>query len=211
MPGSPAVSRPYAEYTFAACYLRTRHAVGDFDPIRVEFTHSRPDDTSEHERIFRAPVHFECERLQLVFSRAVWEQPNNTKPNPDLCAVLEEHAKSLLADLPSAGLVGEARETTMAQRRGGTPTLEHVAQQLGMSGRTLQRRLKQEGTTFAKLLDDLRSGMARAYLADSQISLCEVSYLLGFSEQSAFNRAFKRWMGLTPLQFRQTQPESGDL
>ena len=73
-----------------------------------------------------------------------------------------------------------------------------------MSGRTLQRRLKEEGTSFGELLDWLRRGMAQAYLADDQISISEVSYLLGFSEQSAFQRAFKRWTGSTPVQFRKT-------
>lgn len=200
-PGSPAISRPYAEYTLAACYLRVREAVGDFAPLRVEFTQPSPPDTSEHRRIFRAPVRFEAGRTQLVLSREVWEQANS-RPNPELCAVLEEHARRLLAELPSDGLLGEVRKLTTEELKGGTPTLEHVASRVSMSGRTLQRRLKEEGTTFAEVLDWLRRGMAQGYLADEQISISEVSYLLGFSEQSAFHRAFKRWTGSTPVQFR---------
>jgi AraC-like DNA-binding protein len=200
-PGSPAVSRPYAEYTLAACYLRIRNAVGDFDPMRVEFSHETPADTSEHERIFRSPVLFRCRETRLVLSRSVWDQPN-THPDPELCAVLEEHARRLLSEVPRGGFGEEVRKTTLAQLRGGTPTLAHVAQQLGMSGRTLQRRLEEEGTSFAELLDELRRGTAQAYLADPQVSIGEVSYLLGFSEQSAFQRAFKRWTGLTPRGFR---------
>jgi AraC-like DNA-binding protein len=202
-PGSPAVSRPYAEYALAACYLRVRNAVGDFDPIRVEFSHEAPADTSEHERIFRSPVLFRCVGTRMVLSRSVWDQPN-AHPDPALCALLEEHAKRLLSEVSRGGFGGEVRKTTLAQLRGGTPTLAHVAKRLGMSGRTLQRRLEEEGTSFAELLDELRRGMAQAYLADPQVSISEVSYLLGFSEQSAFQRAFKRWTGLTPRGFRRT-------
>ena len=201
VPGSPAISLPYAEYVFAACYLRVRDAVGEFEPLRVEFTPGPPADSREHERIFRAPARFGCERNRLVFSQQVWRQ-RSTHPNLDLCGVLEEHAKRLLAELPADGLVGEIQKLTSEQLRGGTPTLEHVAKLASMSGRTLQRRLREEGTSFAELLDALRRGMAQTYLADAQIAISEVSYLLGFSEQSAFNRAFKRWTGATPLEFR---------
>lgn len=204
-PGSPAVARPYAEYTLAACYLRIRNAVGDFAPLRVEFPHEAPADPSEHERVFRAPVRFRCERPRLVLSRKTWDRPN-ARPNPGLCAVLEDHAKRLLSEVPHGGFAEEIRKTTLAQLRGGTPTLEHVARTLGMSGRTLQRRLREDGTSFADLLDELRRGMAQAYLADPRVSISEVSYLLGFSEQSAFQRAFKRWTGQTPLAFRRKGP-----
>ena len=140
-------------------------------------------------------------------AREVWDQPN-AHPNPDLCAMLEEHARRLLAELPSEGLVGEIRRLTTAELKGGRPTLEHVSGLASMSGRTLQRRLKQEGTSFGELLDWLRRGMAQACLEDEQISISEVSYLLGFSEQSAFHRAFKRWTGSTPVQFRKTTARS---
>jgi len=200
--GAPPLSRPYAEYTLAACYLRVRDAVGPFDPLRVEFPHEEPPDPSEHERVFRAPVRFGRESARLVFSRKVWDQAN-AHPDPTLCTVLESHAKRLLSEVPRGGLTEEIRKKTLAQLRGGTPTLEHVARELGLSGRTLQRRLREEGTTFAEVLDDLRRGMAEAYLADPRISIGEVSYLLGFSEQSAFQRAFKRWTGRTPRGFRQ--------
>jgi len=206
-PGSPPVTRPYAEYTLAACYLRVRDAVGDFVPLRVEFSQPEPADTTEHRRIFRAPVRFGAARTQLVLAREVWDQ-RNAHPNPDLCAMLEEHARRLLAELPSEGIVGEVRRLTTAELKGGRPTLEHVSGLVSMSGRTLQRRLKQEGTSFGELLDWLRRGMAQAYLADEQISISEVSYLLGFSEQSAFQRAFKRWTGSTPVQFRKTTARS---
>ncbi|HVK77274.1 MAG TPA: helix-turn-helix transcriptional regulator [Kofleriaceae bacterium] len=78
-----------------------------------------------------------------------------------------------------------------------------VARRLGMSERTLQRRLKDEGTTFAVLVDEVRTDLARMYLADDRLAVYEVAFLLGFSEPSAFNRAFKRWLGTSPREYRQ--------
>jgi len=72
-----------------------------------------------------------------------------------------------------------------------------------MSERTLQRRLKDEGTTFAVLVDEVRTDLARMYLADDRLAVYEVAFLLGFSEPSAFNRAFKRWLGTSPREYRQ--------
>jgi AraC-like DNA-binding protein len=198
------ISRAYAEYTFGACYLRVRTSTGEFKPERIEFTHDMPASTSEHERIFGCPVIFGAKELRLVFSYQVWEQ-KAINPNPQLLDVLNQHARMLLDAMPEAGdLAADVRKAVLDQLRGGSPTLEHVGKQLGMSGRTLQRRLKEELLSYTDLLDELREGMAKEYLADRDISICEVAFLLGFSEQSAFNRAFKRWTGQTPLKFRKT-------
>jgi hypothetical protein len=115
--------------------------VGDFAPLRVEFSYPEPPETSEHRRIFRAPVRFGAERIQLVLAREVWDQ-RNAHPNPGLCAMLEEHARRLLTELPSEGLVGEIRRLTTTELKGGRPTLEHVSGLVSMSGRTLQHRLR---------------------------------------------------------------------
>ena len=78
-----------------------------------------------------------------------------------------------------------------------------LARRLGMSECTLQRRLRSEGTSFAGLLDELRLDLARQYLGDNRLAIYEVAYLLGYSEPSAFNRAFRRWTGQTPREYRQ--------
>ncbi|MEO1273598.1 MAG: helix-turn-helix transcriptional regulator, partial [Myxococcota bacterium] len=82
------------------------------------------------------------------------------------------------------------------------PTATAVAQRLGMSRRTLYRRLRDEGTTFQHLLDDLRAGMAQSLLKNRHTDLTEVAFILGFSEPRAFSRAFKRWTGTTPARWR---------
>jgi len=199
--GGP-VSRPYAEYTFAACYLRVRQAMGDFPLKRVEFTHEAPASTTEHERVFGCSVHFGASKLQMVMTRQVWERPS-ARPNTELYAVLREHAKLLIERLPSGvGLAQEVRAAISQQLSAGNPTLEGVAKQLGVGARTLQRRLKDEGLSFAQVLDEVRAVLAELYLRDRELAISEISFLLGFSEQSAFNRAFRRWNGTTPAEAR---------
>ena len=84
----------------------------------------------------------------------------------------------------------------------GVPSLDVVASRLATSERTLRRRLEGEGTTFRALLDETRAELARVYVADARMPLAEVAFMLGFSEPSAFHRAFKRWTKTTPAAFR---------
>ncbi len=84
----------------------------------------------------------------------------------------------------------------------GRPNLEHTAKMLGTSVRTLQRRLREEGQTFADTLETLRRDMAAGLLRNRELSVYEIAFLLGYSEPSAFQRAFRRWRGVSPRQFR---------
>jgi AraC-like DNA-binding protein len=198
-----AITRPYAEYTLAAVFLRTRIATSQrFRLARVEFSHPRPPDVSEHERIFDCRVVFGAGNCQMVIPREAWEMPR-TGSDPVLFSVLDTHARMLLDRLPSpAGTVGRVREAIEAELRGGSPGLPSIARRLAMSPRTLQRRLSDEGVVFNELLDEMRFRAARSYLAQPDIAGTEVAYLLGFAEQSSFNRAFKRWSGQTPTEYR---------
>lgn len=209
--GAPdTVPLAYMEYALAAVVTRCRHAFQLRFPLeRVEFAYPRPQDVSEHERIFESSVRFGTEHTQLVLARSVW---NASVPRGDagLCAVLEQHAQMLLESLPKdPGILGQTREAIHAELRGGDPSLDNVAKKLGMSNRTLQRRLRDEGVTYAEVLDDLRTSIAQVYLDQDGVSICEAGYLLGFAEQSSFSRAFKRWTGSTPGEYRQRR--AGDV
>lgn len=199
------VTRPYAEYVLAAIYLRT--GVPTRYPLaRVEFTHAAPPDVSEHERIFGCPVRFSAAATRLVVARDVWDA---ARPAGDttLFGILDSHARILLERMSSdQGFLGRVREAIGAELRGGEPTLATVARRLSLSARTLQRRLKDEGrgTAFADLLDEMRYATARAYLAQRDVASSEVAYLLGFGNASSFHRAFRRWSGTTPAEFRRT-------
>jgi AraC-like DNA-binding protein len=120
-----------------------------------------------------------------------------------LFAVLDTHARMLLAQRPAADdLAARVRDAIEAELRGGSPELESIARKLAMSGRTLQRRLKDEGILFNELLDAARFQAAKTYLAQRDVAGAEVAYLLGFAEASSFNHAFKRWSGQTPTDYR---------
>jgi AraC-like DNA-binding protein len=203
-PTVPAViTRPYAEYTLAACFLHARVATDPpFRLMRVDFSHPAPPDTREHERVFGCPVRFGAEACQLMIARHVWDTPR-TESDPTLFSLMGTHARMLLDQLPSTGdVAGRVCQAIAAQLHGGDPGLESIARELATSPRTLQRRLKERGVLFNDLLDETRCQAAKAYLTQRDIASSEVAFLLGFAEQSSFNHAFKRWSGLTPTDYR---------
>lgn len=211
-PSRPAtITRPYAEYTMAAIFLHTRMATNrPYRLLRVEFSHPRPAEISEHERVFECPVRFGAGTCRMVMARDVWDQPS-LGGNPALFSVLDTHARMLLERIPSpADIVGRVREAIGAELRGGDPRLESIGKRLAMSPRTLQRRLRDKGVVFNDVLDAMRFQAAKSYLAQGDVAGAEVAYLLGFAEQSSFNRAFKRWSGQTPSEYRRRGDLSPD-
>jgi AraC-like DNA-binding protein len=201
--GPAAVTRPYVEYCLSVFVLHVRAGTGA--PVRlrrVTFAQRRPPDVSEHERVFGCPVAFEEDRNRLYIDRAEWDAPTRFA-NSGVLGVLSEHAELLVARLPTGSDLVERTRRAIAERlRGGTSSLESVARELAMSERSLQRRLSDLGHTFHALADEVREATARLYLEQPDMALAEIAYLLGFADQSAFNRAFKRWTGSTPRQAR---------
>jgi AraC-like DNA-binding protein len=131
-----------------------------------------------------------------------WSQPNPT------IGVLERHAKEIIACLAAGdNVIIETRRVIMSRIAQGETEIQSVARCLATSARTLQRRLSAAGTSYQELLDSTRCEAASRYLQDRRLSISEVAYLLGYSEPSAFHRAFKRWNGLTPQEFRQQRSE----
>ena len=211
--GGAGVSRPYAEYCLAVYVLHVRAGTGVALGLRqVTFTHPRPSAIGEHERVFGCPVRFEAEHNRLYIDRTSWQTPASGA-HPGVLGVLIEHADLLLSSLPRGpDLVERTRRAIGGRLRGGDSSLESVARELGMSERSLQRHLRDLGYTYKALDDEVRQAMARLYLQQPDISLAEIGYLLGFADQSAFNRAFKHWTGCTPKQARtralHARPES---
>jgi AraC-like DNA-binding protein len=202
--GPGKLPRGYAEYALAAIVLRTRVAVGIAFPLeRVDFAYEPPAAHGEHARIFGCAIRFAAERTGVVLARAVWDTPVE-RADTGLAAVLERHAQMLMAQLPRVSEpIARVRATIQEQLTGGgDASLDAVARKLGTSRRSLQRRLADEELGYAQVLDDVRSTLARAYLAQRELSISEVAYLLGFSEQSSFTRAFRRWTQMSPAEFR---------
>ena len=175
----------------------TRNA---FAPAALEFRHrGAPRDLPD---LVRGPVAFECPGDVVRCTSASLALPLRGH-NATLLSILEAHATQVLETLPNEGdLLGRARQITRALLPEGEPSLEAVAERLGLGSRTLQRRLRGAGVTFRALVDEVRRDCALAQLERSDTSVAEVAFSLGFSDPSAFTHAFRRWTGRTPGQRR---------
>lgn len=206
---APGPRRHDSEMTLSVAVSYARRVTGvEWAPREVSFRHPRPRSTAEHRRIFRAPVKFNRPATELVFDRALLDLPI-AKADPGLCDILDRQARELLAKMPRRDQFTERVREAIREALGeGDPRLETVSQRLGLSPRTLQRKLREEGASHQDLLDEVRCDLSKSYLRGRQLAVCEVAYLLGFSEPSAFHRAFRRWTGMTPRAFRRVPPRT---
>lgn len=200
--GDPS-SYPAVEYMLAACYLRVREMTGvSLSPIAVEFAASPKEHTEEIERVFGCPVLWSTSGHRLRFKRSDWNRPT-AEPDPELLSVLEDHARILRERNPSSTSLVQVLDRILEQAwNAEEPGVEDTARKLGMSSRTLQRRLEEEGTTFAARVDEARKRKALHWLQCKDVALSEVAYLVGFQEQASLTRAVRRWTGKTPSQLR---------
>ncbi len=178
--------------------------------LRLATAHSvraRPGDAAwraEVEHYLGCVPIYGARYTRLTFSRADWTRPL-VGANPRLRAALEAHAAELQREASAAQGFGAKVRAAIAQLlREGEPRVGDIAQRLGMTPRTLQRRLQDEDLGFTALVDEARLDLARRYLADWSLSISEVSFALGYSEPSAFTRAFKRWSGSAPAEYRES-------
>jgi AraC-like DNA-binding protein len=198
------------EFGFASFVRFARRATGrDVVPSRVSLQHGAPRDRTEHQAVFGHAVQFESEHDELVFDRATLDLPLLTA-DASLQEVVESHARGLLQRFPDEhGLDARLRTAICEELRGGQLSLERIAQRLGAAPRTLQRWLKGEGTSFGAVVDQLRRELGERYLRDRRLSIQETAFLLGFSDVSAFHRAFVRWTGQTPRSFQERAASPG--
>lgn len=207
LPPDVTQSRHAAEFTLACVVVMGRQLLGGrFAPRGVTFRHPAPEAAAlvEHRRLFGTSPHFAQEENALELPQG---ELDRTLPaaDPALSRVVLRHAEALLAVRPEPSATTSQRvRRLLADTVGqGETTLAAAAQTLQLSERSLQRRLAEEGTTFDGVLDDLRRELAHRYLSDRRIAIAEIAYLLGYSEPSAFHRAFKRWTGRTPREARE--------
>jgi AraC-like DNA-binding protein len=192
------------EFLLAKWVSYGRKIIGDvnIELTEVRFAHPARTEIDEYWRVFRSRVVFGAERNELIFPAWNLELPT-ANADPVLAAVLAEKIERLLAqfsDHPS--LSSQVREWLITQFQGGNPRIEALAGHLHMSERTLRRRLGKEGTTFKRILDEVRRELAIGYVQERLLSTGEIAFLLRYSEPSAFQRAFKRWTKLTPSEYR---------
>lgn len=171
--------------------------------LAAHFTHPDPGYRDEYERILRCPVTFEAAWNGMRIDPA-WSAGEVQRLPRYAFGVLAEHADALLADLAKSKSVrGRVESLLMPVLHSGETGMDWVAEQMAVSRQTLFRRLKAEGVTFEQVLDELRHRLAADYLSARKVSVNETAYLTGFSEPAAFSRAFKRWTGVSPREWRE--------
>ncbi|MEJ8562942.1 AraC family transcriptional regulator [Yoonia sp. GPGPB17] len=173
-----------------------------FAPIEVHFKHLPPRTLDYHERFFGCPVFFGSHVDALLLSPESLAQPNKLG-DEGITRFLDRHLEDELRDVAcEASIKALAKDVVARSLSEGVPKMADVARRLGLSARSLHRRLADDGLNFRTLTDETRKELAEGLLRDERYSLSEIAFLTGFSEQSAFNRAFKRWIGRSPAAHR---------
>jgi AraC-like DNA-binding protein len=170
-------------------------------PVHVTLQRPPPPCKDEFADMFGPSIEYSATVNRLCFDSEQVNQPLTTA-NPELARINDKTVVDYLGRFEHDSIAMQVRSKIIEQLTGGVPKQENIAEALQMSLRSLQRRLKEEETNFKGLLEDTRKALAVKYLREPHRSISEIAYLLGFSERGNFNRAFKRWTGKTPGEFR---------
>ncbi len=198
-----ALGRHLNEYTTALLVQHYRAMSQLAEVKRVWFTSSAPRSLDTLRSHFgTSQLAFDQASNGFSIDKALLDRPARNG-DPALYSFLEEHALQALASRPKTDdLIDKLRHLIRDALKQGEPNIERVATRLHMSGRTLQRRLANLKTSFQEVLDGVRFDLARNYLRDERLDISQVAYLLGYSELRAFDRAFRRWAGMAPREWR---------
>lgn len=203
--GAILCRRQDAELTLGMFMNLIRHVAGKhWAPREVHFEHPRPAQWHEHCKVFDAPVYFDQPFNSLLIPKRdlARAMPDS---DPLLLGVMQDAIRRLNSGTPQQNIVDQARAQVHLLMLQGEPVLEEVAEKMGLSSWSLQRRLREAGLSFTTLVDNVRCEMAKHYLQQRQLPISEMALLLGYSEVSAFSRAFRRWFGISPRQWRQIE------
>lgn len=171
-------------------------------PVEVLVNHPAPRSSAAHEEWFGCPVRFGADLDAIFYADETLARPN-ILGDEGISQYLATHLDTELSKLARApALVTQAQAAIAQALSEGTPKMAEIARGLGLSARTFHRRLSEHGMSFQSLTEETRRDLAEGLLRDESHSLAEIAFLTGFSEQSAFTRAFKRWKGKTPASYR---------
>jgi AraC-like DNA-binding protein len=173
-------------------------------PECVAFRRAAPSDTGPYEAFFGCPVSFGADATSLLIGLAEADQPLPTG-NRDLAAMHDRVLVEELARLDKKDVMARFRASLLERMTSGEFSEEDLARDLHMSRRSLQRRLAEAEATYQSLVDETRRDMALRYLEDPGKSATDIAFLLGYSQQSAFTRAFRRWTGMSPSEYRSSK------
>lgn len=204
----PVVTEPFppaqeaVDAALAVIVDMCRTSFGDsFKPLHVYMSRQQPVCEKEISDFFAAPVSYGSAENIICFSREDLEKHLPTA-NAELARVNDNIVTQYLADLDKHDIKAQIEVKIIEQLPSGHITEEWMAQSLNKSLRSLQRKLSEKDTSYKQLLESTREKLAKQYILNSRYSINEITYLLGFSEPSNFSRAFKRWTGQSPSDFR---------
>ncbi len=190
------------DYAIGMILRMCRLTLGEFiAPVKIELTRPAPADPSRWEYMFAAQTSFAHSVTRIAWFRADIEEPLVTG-DPVLARANDEQSQAYLDGFLKASVTATVVRKIIERLPDGPPNQQRIAADMNLSHRTLQRKLKDEGASFADLLKNTRLELAQKYLGQGHRSVVETAYLLGFSEPSTFSRAFKQWTGQAPAEFR---------
>lgn len=208
--GQPPHCRQSIEFAFAG-YIRLARMIGGdhITPQLVEFRHAAPADLREQEQYFRCPLRFGSGEDRLHYPAAMATLPL-LRGDAHLRELLEREAQKRLqlrrgAQTDADPQLARIKDYIAQSLIHGVPDIETAAAALGLNVRRLQRELDTRRTNYRQLVETVRLGLAERYARDTSLSLVDIALMLGFSEQSAFQRAFRRWFNTTPGDYRRAQ------
>lgn len=205
----PPMPRQLLEFIMGAWVLRVRRGIDGVARIHeLQLPYPAPAEPGEYTRVLGVPVRFDAECAAVLFERAMLAAPL-VQFDPNLNAVLTRQAEAMLTEWATtearegSDLLPRVRRHIADALPHGNPAIGEIARRLGVSRRSLQRHLQERDASFAELVDATRREIALHLVAAADRTLCEVAFLSGFSDASAFTRAFRRWTGDTPSAHRQ--------
>lgn len=202
--GDNAALRMTAEFAMTALFSMLQLFVSNGGrPIAVRFAYPEPPYAREYRRIFGAQAWFGCESTEVVFPRSWLDKPQPYH-SPELYAVIKEQADRSLDRLERDVSLRERIERVLDQRGAKLIAMDDVARALGMSARSLRRRMQAEGVSYGDLVTRSRTHTAKRMLERPGASIQETAHAMGFATPAAFHRAFKRWTGMTPKQYQES-------
>jgi AraC-like DNA-binding protein len=173
--------------------------------VEIAFTYPNRKTTGDHYDVFRCPLKFSQPLAKISFDIADARRPF-TATNRALAISGDEILEDMINDLKGSDIISQVKLSITENLPSGTPSKNEIAKQVFLSVRTLHRRLADEGTNFRTLVLEVRKELAEKYVANKEMPLAEVSYMLGFTDISSFFRSFKQWTGVSPSSFRDTIP-----
>jgi AraC-like DNA-binding protein len=193
---------PGRDYAVGIITRMCRLTVGDFlAPVIIGIARPPPRQPERWEYMLASRVAFGSDTTRVTWSRSDIEEPLATG-DPVLARINDSQVQAYLDSCTLQSTSREVVDKIVERLPDGPPSQQQIAEALHVSNRTLQRKLREEGNTFKNLLQDARLQLAREYLGQPNRSVVETAYMLGFSEPSTFSRAFKRWTGMAPAEFR---------